>query len=356
MNNYKSVLQVITAALLFGASAPISKLLLGSIDPVPLAAFLYIGSGIGLIIFKIIERCINKSEDREAPLSKKDTPWLITAVFLGGVVAPIILMNSLKVTPASTASLLLNFEGVATTLIAACFFKESVGKRIWIAIIMITLSTVMLSWDFSNQWGFSLGAIGVVIACLCWGIDNNFIGKISLKDPFSIVIIKGIGAGSFSLILSLLLKSNFPNIKIIAGAMILGCFSYGFSIVLFVLALRGLGSARTSALFGTAPFIGAILSFILFNERISATFIVALPLMIIGAILLLRENHGHEHLHRAVMHEHRHCHSDGHHDHLHKEEIDEDFYHSHIHTHESIMHNHSHTPDIHHKHDHDNCN
>ncbi|MBI6871216.1 DMT family transporter [Clostridium aciditolerans] len=356
MNNYKSVLQAITAALLFGASAPISKLLLGSIDPVPLAAFLYIGSGIGLIIFKIIKRCINKSEDREAPLSKKDIPWLITAVFLGGVVAPIILMNSLKVTPASTASLLLNFEGVATTLIATCFFKESVGKRIWIAIIMITSSTVILSWDFSNQWGFSLGATGVVIACLCWGIDNNFTGKISLKDPFSIVIIKGIGAGSFSLILSLLLKSNFPSIKIIALAMILGCFSYGFSIVLFVLALRGLGSARTSALFGTAPFIGAILSFILFNERISITFIVALPLMIIGAILLLRENHEHEHLHRAVMHEHRHCHGDGHHEHLHKEEIADDFYHSHIHTHESIMHNHSHTPDIHHKHDHDNCN
>lgn len=356
MNNYKSVLQAITAALLFGASAPISKLLLGSIDPVPLAAFLYIGSGIGLIVFKIIERCINKSEDREAPLSKKDIPWLITAVFLGGVVAPIILMNSLKLTPASTASLLLNFEGVATTLIAACFFKESVGKRIWFAIIIITLSTVILSWDFSNQWGFSLGAIGVVIACLCWGIDNNFTGKISLKDPFSIVIIKGIGAGSFSLILSLLLKSSFPSIKIIAGAMILGCFSYGFSIVLFVLALRGLGSARTSALFGTAPFIGTILSFILFNDRISVTFIVALPLMIIGAILLLRENHEHEHLHRAVMHEHRHCHGDGHHEHLHEEEIAEDFYHSHIHTHELIMHNHSHTPDIHHKHDHNNCN
>ena len=264
--NIFPIIQALFAALLFGASAPLAKILLEQIDPVPLAAFLYMGSGTGLLVYQMIINIINK-EKREAPLSKKDFPWLIGAILFGGVTAPIILMTSLKITPASTAALLLNFEGVSTALIALFFFKESIGRRVWLAVLCITIASILLSWNSSNQWGFSLGTIGVIGACICWGIDNNFTRNISSKDPYTIVILKGFGAGTFSLILTLILKNKIPGIKVILLVMILGCFSYGLSIVLFVLAMRDLGSARTSALFGTSPFIGAILAFILYHER-----------------------------------------------------------------------------------------
>ncbi|MCT8977455.1 EamA family transporter [Clostridium sp. CX1] len=353
MDRQKSVIQILLAAALFGSSAPISKLLLGKIEPIPMAAFLYIGSGLGIFIFKQIEGVLNKRSEQEAPLRKKDIPWLLGAVSFGGVFAPIILMNSLQSTPASTASLLLNFEGVATTLIAAALFKESIGKRIWTAILIITLSSIVLSWDFSNQWGISPGSLGIVAACFCWGMDNNFTGKISLKNPFSIVTIKGFSAGIFSLFLALLLKNPMPSFKTILLAMILGCFSYGFSIVLFVLALRGLGSARTSAFFATAPFIGTILSFIVFKENIEYNFIIGFSIMILGTILLLKESHIHEHFHSFETHEHRHCHSDEHHNHSHPmEELNRSKWHSHVHTHNEISHCHEHTPDVHHRHEH----
>ena len=156
---------------MFGASAPLAKILLGQIEPVPLAAFLYIGSGTGLLMYQIIVYLISKENKGEAPLSKKDFPWLLGSILFGGVIAPIILMTSLRIMPASTSSLLLNFEGVSTTLIALFFFKESIGKRVWIAVLCITISSILLSWDFSNQWGFSVGALGVIGACIYW---NNF--------------------------------------------------------------------------------------------------------------------------------------------------------------------------------------
>lgn len=353
MSKSKPIIYALAAAILFGSSAPISKLFLTQIEPIPLAAFLYIGSGIGLLIFKTVQYVINKHEKSEAPLRKKDIPWLSIAIIFGGVIAPIILMTSLKVTPASTASLLLNFEGVATTLIAVTLFKESADKKVWMAIIIVTLSSIILSWNFTGKWGVSIGSLGIIAACFCWGIDNNCTGKISAKDPVSIVIIKGISAGFFSLMLALILKTPIPNFKIILGTMILGCFSYGFSIVLFVLALRSLGSARTSALFSTSPFIGTILSFILCKDKPNITFIIALPIMILGAVLLLNEKHKHRHLHEAITHEHRHCHNDLHHTHTHEgKEPEKGEYHTHMHTHEALAHTHEHTPDNAHKHTH----
>ncbi|MFL0266688.1 DMT family transporter [Candidatus Clostridium radicumherbarum] len=347
------IIQALLAALLFGASAPLAKILLGQIDPVPLAAFLYLGSGTGLLVYQMIINIIDKGKKGEAPLSKKDFPWLLGAILFGGVVAPIILMTSLKITPASTSALLLNFEGVSTTLIALFFFKESIGRRVWIAVICITAASILLSWDFTNQWGFSLGALGVVGACICWGIDNNFTRNISLKNPYTIVILKGFGAGTFSLILTFLLKNHIPEIKVILLAMILGCFSYGFSIVLFVLAMRNLGSARTSSFFGTSPFIGAILAFILYREVPSNMFIIALPFMVLGTFFLLKEDHNHKHIHENLIHEHRHCHNDNHHNHSHLPgEVPPSGYHSHVHEHEEIQHVHQHTPDIHHRHAH----
>lgn len=342
--------QAILAALLFGASAPLAKLLLGGIDPIPLASFLYLGSGIGLLLLRLMQRMKRGYVEVEAKINRNEIKWLIGAVIAGGVMAPIVLMFSLRGTPASTASLLLNFEGVATTLIAVIIFKESIGKRIWFAVTLIASASVLLTWNFKGEWGFSIGALGVLMACILWGIDNNFTRNISAKDPLIIVTIKGIGAGCVSMILAILAGSNFPGPKIIFGAMLLGFFSYGLSIVLFIFAMRNLGASRTSAFFGTAPFVGTLLSFILFRELPNTLFYYALPIMIAGAILILGEEHGHKHVHKGSEHEHRHRHDDEHHTHAHEDTGDLE--HSHVHIHEVIEHSHSHTPDTHHRHGH----
>ena len=192
-----SVIQGILAAILFGASAPFAKLLLGKVEPIPLAALMYLGGGVGLLLLRALKILYGRAADAEARISKKDMPWLIGALLAGGVAAPIILMLSLRNTPAATASLLLNFEGVATALIAAVIFNEAIGRRIWLAVFCITGASVLLSLDPGGKWGISPSAIGVLIACFLWGIDNNFTRNISAKDPVTIVIIKGMGAGLF---------------------------------------------------------------------------------------------------------------------------------------------------------------
>lgn len=344
-------MMALLASILFGASAPITKILLGQVEPIPLASFLYLGSGLGLLVFQMANVIIKKQVINEAPLKNKDFLWLLGAIIVGGIIAPIILLTSLKITPASTASLLLNFEAVATTIIAIIFFKENAGKQILSAVVLITLASIILSWDLKNQWGFSIGSLGIILACFCWGIDNNFTRNISSKNPFSIVTIKGIVAGLFSLILSIILKNKIPDLKVIIIAMIIGFFCYGLSIVLFVFAMRDLGSTRTSALFGTAPFIGSILSFILIRDIPSGMFFISLPIMIIGAVFLLKEEHQHQHIHEIIEHEHRHNHDDGHHNHEHFDEQIKG-YHSHFHMHRGIEHNHPHSPDINHRHVH----
>lgn len=349
-NDIYPMAQAILAAILFGISAPISKLLLGYVDPIPMAAFLYLGSGVGLLLFKIIQRLNRNFKVAEAKVNKSDAKWIIGAIISGGVLAPIILMFSLLNTPASTASMLLNFEGVATTLIAALAFKEAIGKRVWLAIALITIACILLSWNLNGKWGFSIGTPGVLLACILWGVDNNFTRNISAKDPFIIVAIKGIGAGTFSLLLAFITKSNFPGIKLTLSIMMLGFFSYGLSIVLFIFAMRSLGASRTSAFFGTAPFVGTILSLMLFRELPNFLFYISLPVMILGAILILGEKHGHLHSHIALEHEHRHNHKDEHHTHKHNEF--ENLEHSHSHKHENSEHKHSHKPDIHHRHEH----
>ena len=343
------MIQALLAAVLFGASAPLAKLLLGEIEPISLAAFLYLGSGLGVLLFKTIQK---KDIEGEAQIKRADWGWLAGSVFAGGVAAPIALLVSLRSTPAATASLLLNFEGVATTLIAALVFKESINRTAVWAILCVTSATIILSWDTSGQWGLSLGALGILSACVLWGVDNNLTRNISAKDPLSIVLVKGLGAGSFSLILTLILGNSLPRLSIILGAMLLGSVSYGLSIVLFIRAMRALGAARTSALFGTAPLAGVVLSVILFRETPNTLFLIALPLMIVATLLLFRENHSHKHIHEAVTHEHRHRHDDGHHNHNHPEMVSRSLTHSHVHTHEPIEHEHPHLPDIHHRHTH----
>ena len=274
------------------------------------------------------------------------------AILAGGIIAPITLMFSLRTTPATTASLLLNFEGVATAIIAVIVFGEAIGSRIWLAIGCICLSTILISLNPVNGWGFSIGALGVLVACILWGADNNLTRNISAKDPITIVAYKGLGAGSLSLLLALALGIHFPAVKVVLESMFLGLLSYGLSIVLFILAMRSLGATRTVALFGSAPFVGAILSFIIFREAVSTLFFIGLPIMILGAFLLLGEEHVHWHEHQAIDHEHGHKHDDNHHNHVHLGEVKliRDS-HTHLHIHET-KHSHSHTPDIHHRHSH----
>ncbi len=316
-----------------------------------MAGLLYLGSGIGLSLFKGMRKSVTGAGDAEARLAYPDIKWLAAAILAGGVAAPIILLFSLRETPAATASLLLNFECAATTLIAALLFRESISRRAWGAIFCITVAGILLSTDFSGKWGLSIGALGVLIACIFWGMDNNFTRNISAKDPLMIVTMKGFGAGLVSLGLGFLLGNPLPPPSAIIGAMLLGCLSYGLSIVLFIHAMRSLGAGRTSALFGTAPIAGIILSIILFQETPHWTFIVALPVMIIGGVSLATEEHHHEHRHREIIHDHRHTHDDGHHD-EHLKENHPCVPHSHTHVHSGLQHTHHHLPDIHHRHGH----
>jgi drug/metabolite transporter (DMT)-like permease len=346
-----ALLKALLAAVLFGASAPLAKALLQDVQPVPLAAFLYLGCGAGALIFRLVQRAVT-SRELEAPLALPDLPWLGGALLAGGVAAPIILMVSLQATPAGTASLLLNFEGVSTALIAGLIFREAIGRSAWLAIGLVTLGSILLSWN-PTGWGFSVGALGVLAACIFWGLDNNFTRHISAKNPLSIVAIKGLGAGTVSLLLALTLRQPLPALLPALLAMLLGSISYGLSIVLFVMAMRDLGAARTSALYATAPFLGMLLSVAMFGERPSLTFLLAIPLMAAGAFLLLREDHRHFHQHAPLGHEHSHTHDDAHHEHDHAPgETASMGRHSHAHRHEPEAHAHPHAPDLHHRHEH----
>jgi drug/metabolite transporter (DMT)-like permease len=341
--NLSFILQALLAALFFGASAPISKILLEEVPPVLMAAFLYLGSGTGISLVKIFQRFT--ANQKEAGIRCPDVKWLAGAIIAGGILAPIVLMVSLQTTPASTASLLLNFEGVGTTLIALFFFRESISRRALAAIFVITLAGIFLSTDFSGGFGLSLGALGVILACVLWGVDNNFTRNISAKDPLTIVAWKGLVAGTFSLFLGRFLGQQLPQLTTILNILMLGFISYGLSTMLFIYSLRGLGAARTSALYGTAPLAGVLLSFIIFRDPITLLLIFAAALMAAGALLLANEEHAHFHIHMPVVHEHRHRHVE-----FHMHDI-ADMTHSHEHEHPRTEHEHGHMPDIHHRHE-----
>jgi drug/metabolite transporter (DMT)-like permease len=341
--NLPFIFQALLAALFFGASAPLSKLLLGQVPPVLMAAFLYLGSGTGISLVKLSQRMT--SNQKEAGIRCPDVGWLAGAIVAGGIIAPILLMISLQVTPASTASLLLNFEGVATTLIALFFFRESISRRAFGAIFAITLASIFLSTNFKSGFGFSLGALGILLACTLWGVDNNFTRNISAKDPLTIVAWKGLVAGTFSLLLGLFLGQQLPGLRSILSILLLGFISYGLSTMLFIYSMRGLGASRTSALYGTAPLAGVILSILIFHDPITWAFIVAAILMVAGALLLANEEHAHFHIHMPVVHEHRHTHDEFH------EHDTTEVTHSHEHEHPRTEHEHGHMPDIHHRHE-----
>lgn len=339
----------IASALLFGASTPLAKLLLGGINPWLLAGLLYLGSGIGLAIVHLCRRAVGIPTS-EAPLRRANLPWLALVILSGGVVAPVLLMIGLTTTPASSAALLLNLESLATLAIAWLAFRENVDRRLLLGAAAILAGAMLLSWQ-GGPGGLGLGALAIAGACLCWGIDNNLTRKLSAGDPVQIAMLKGLTAGSVNIALAFAVGAHLPSAPSIGGAALVGFLGYGVSLVLFVLGLRHLGAARTGAYFSTAPFIGALLALGMFDEPITLRLIMAGGLMAIGLWLHLTEAHEHDHAHEAIEHEHRHVH-DAHHRHAHGLDDPASEPHSHLHAHRPMIHRHPHYPDLHHRHGH----
>jgi len=334
---------------LFGASTPISKLLVGEIPPLMLAGLLYAGSGLGLGLWLALRGLIAPAAARPR-FAAGDYKWLAGAVFAGGMVGPVLLMFGLTATQASTASLLLNLEGVFTALLAWFAFRENFDRRVVLGMFLIVAGGVLLSFrpgDLALSWP----ALAVVLACLCWAVDNNLTRRISAGDAVKIAAIKGLVAGALNLSLSVVLQAPLPAAKAVAVAAFVGLLGYGISLVLFVMALRVLGAARTGAYFSTAPFIGAGLSFALPGEVPDALFWTAAALIAAGVTLHLLERHQHLHSHESLTHNHVHSH-DEHHRHRHDFAWDGAEPHSHEHDHEPLSHSHPHYPDIHHRHGH----
>lgn len=303
--NKKPLLCVMLSAALFGISPPIAKLLVQDIPPVALAGLLYIGAFVGLFLFTILRKMTSsKALVKASPLEKKDIPWLAGAIFAGGIVAPIALMTGLTMVSGFATSLLLNLEGVATAIIAVLVFKEYAGRRLWLALLFMTVAGVFLTWN-PDQGAIDLaGPLLIVLAMVCWGIDNNLTQHISNKDPTQIAQLKGIVAGATSLSLAVLLGMQIPIDATILYALILGSLSYGLSLVFFIKALEGLGSSRSGAFFSFGPFVGAVVSILILGETITLPFAAAAILMILGVWMMLTERHSHLHRHERITHVH----------------------------------------------------
>ncbi len=345
--NKNAPLMALLAAAAFGISTPLAKLLLGNISPWALASLLYLGSGIGLGIIALFRK---KDGSSEAQISHNDIPWLIGTVMFGGVAGPILLLLGLTSTDAASASLLLNLEAVFTLLVAWMVFKEHVDTRLFMGAIAIVAGALLLSWQ-GQAGNINMDFVIIALACLSWGIDNNLTRKISAVDPFVLASIKGVVAGSVNAILAYAMGASMPSFGPLAGAMALGFVSYGLGLVLFILALRYLGTARAGAYYGTAPFIGAMAATVLLGESLTPTLVIAGLLMAIGAWLHLSERHSHTHDHATLDHAHRHVH-DEHHNHEHGPDDPKTEPHSHGHHHGPLVHTHAHWPDLHHRHRH----
>jgi drug/metabolite transporter (DMT)-like permease len=341
----RGVLAALGAALLFGVGAPAAKLLLGPVSPWLLAGLLYLGSGLGLALLRLLRR------QGPAELAAGEVGWLSGAIFAGGIVGPVLLMWGLSTMPASGASLLLNAEGVFTALLAWFVFRENFDRRIALGMALIMAGAVVLTWPDEVRLDAVLPALAVLGACLAWAIDNNLTRKVSLGDATYIAMIKGLVAGVANMTLALVAGATLPSAVIALSAGAVGFISYGVSLAMFVIALRELGTARTGAYFSIAPFAGALLAIPLLNELLTWQLVSAGVLMAWGVWLHLTEHHEHEHTHETIEHEHEHKH-DIHHQHAHPHTLNPGIRHTHWHRHDPLTHTHPHFPDAHHRHDH----
>jgi drug/metabolite transporter (DMT)-like permease len=346
------------AALMFGASTPFAKMLLGQSAPLVVAGLFYLGSGLGLGAWMLFRRAVTGSQSgaprQAAHLSRADWPWLAGATLSGGIIAPILLMSGLRSSAASDASLLLNLEAVFTACFAWIVFHEQAGRRVIFGMLLIVLAGVLLSWSpgaGTETPGLSISSLLIVLACVGWAIDNNLTRKVSAADPVEVAAVKGLAAGVINLGLAISLSMPLPPWQTAATAAAIGFASYGVSLVFFVIALRHLGTARTAAYFSAAPFAGVVLSLLILHEVPAPLFWVALVLMAAGLWLHLTEHHSHQHRHQPLRHAHSHEH-DAHHHHPHDFAWDGNEPHVHPHLHEELEHEHPHVPDIHHRHRH----
>lgn len=350
---HHAILTALLAAALFGAATPLAKALLGTLTPFMVAGLFYLGSGVGLALAIAIRHGRSHATQPAAagrPLRVAGLPWLLGAIATGGVAGPALLMLGLATTPAATSALLLNLEGVLTALIAWIVFRENVDSRVLLGMAAIVAGGVLLSWSPAHA-GIPAGAWLVAGACLCWAVDNNLTRKVSSNDAMVVACLKGLVAGPVNLVVAGLAGASWPHPAQIAAAMAVGFAGYGVSLVLFVLALRDLGSARTGAYFSVAPLFGVALALLLWPALPAPSFWLALALMALGVWLHVRERHEHEHTHDALEHDHRHRH-DAHHQHAHDFDWDGSEPHTHPHRHAPLTHRHAHFPDIHHRHSH----
>lgn len=348
---HRAALPALGAAVLFGASTPFAKQLIGNGSgvsfPFLLAGLLYLGSGLGLTLTRLVRDRGWKSVEMPA----HEWPWLIGAIAFGGVLGPLLLMVGLSHTTAAIASLFLNLESVLTAILAWMAFRESTDHRIVLGMVLIVAGGAVLGWPTGEASASGLGPLALAGACLAWAIDNNLTRKVSASDALFIAGSKGLVAGCVNTALAFSLGAAWPTLPLLSTAMVIGFLGYGLSLVLFVLALRGLGTARTGAYFSTAPFVGAAISIAVFAEPTGASFWAAAALMVIGVWLHLTEHHAHEHEHTALLHGHKHRH-DAHHQHSHDFDWDGEEPHTHVHQHATLIHCHPHYPDIHHRHAH----
>lgn len=343
----------LAAALLFGASTPLAKLLTGDIAPILLAGLLYLGSGLGLGMLLLGRKLMVRMSGQlsaSSAISRAELPWLLGAIVAGGMLGPALLMLGLARTDAASASLLLNVEGVLTAVIAWVVFKENADRQIVLGMVAIVLGGILLAWEPGGA-KLSSGALLIVGACLCWAIDNNLTRKVSTNDAMLVACLKGLIAGVCNTTIALLSGATMPAVPALGLSLLVGFLGYGLSLTLFVVGLRTLGTARTGAYFSVAPLFGVIISFVLWPELPSAFFWGASMLMGLGIWLHLRERHEHAHTHETLEHAHPHRH-DEHHQHEHPFPWGGDEKHVHAHRHEVLTHKHPHYPDIHHRHPH----
>lgn len=283
-NSVKSgICLALFAAVLYAINSPLSKLLLDYLPPTLMAGFLYVGAGVCMLALALLRK-VRKTERAETKLTKRELPYIVAMILLD-IAAPVCLLLGLKSTTAANASLLNNFEIVATAVIALVVFKEKINFRLWLGILFITISCMVLSFEDLSSLQFSYGSLLILLACVCWGFENNCTKKISSKDPLEIVLLKGIFSGLGSLLIGFIIGERITVLWSVFAVIGVGFVAYGLSIFFYVHAQRILGAARTSAYYAVSPFIGTLLSLVIFREIPHYTYFIALALMIIGAWL-----------------------------------------------------------------------
>jgi len=340
------ILACLVAALLFGASTPLAKVLLSDVEPFTLAGLLYLGAAVGAALFGVRggSAALRRDPGQRARLAG--------AVVLGGALAPVLLLLGLRAAPAASVSLWLNAEVVATALLAAAFFREHMGRRAWLAAVLVVVAGILLA--LPDGAASARAGLFVALACVCWGLDNNLTAVLGGFTPAQITLTKGLVAGTFNLMLGLALGQRLPAPAIVGAALALGAVSYGVSIVLYITGAQQLGASRSQLLFATGPFFGMAIAWAVLRESVQPAQLLAVPAMAAGLLLLLTGRHEHEHEHAAVTHTHRHRHDDGHHPHgdLSGHTGPAGAWHTHVHTHAAQRHGHAHVSDLHHRHEH----